>query len=69
MIPEGICEIRRGPGGPWTAEGLRMLEMRLAVSGVEDRLQLLVDTEEELVRFHARNRNLLVRLERAGPPC
>jgi len=69
MIPEGVCEIRHGPDGPWTADGLRMLEMRMAVSGVEDRLQLLVDTGGELVRFHARNRNLLVRLERAGPPC
>lgn len=69
MIPEGICELRRGPDGPWRADGLRMLEMKLAVAGVEDRLQLLVDSEDELVRFHARNRNLLVRLEEAGPPC
>jgi len=69
MIPEGVCEVGHGPDGPWAAEGLRMLEMRLAVSGVEDRLHLLVDAAGELVRFHARNRNLLVRLEGAGPPC
>jgi hypothetical protein len=69
LIPEGTCEVRCGPPGPWTADGLRILEMRLAVSGVEDRLHLLLDAAGELVRFHARNRNLLVRLEGAGPPC
>jgi hypothetical protein len=69
LIPEGVCEMRDAPDGPWTEEGLRLLEMRLTVAGVEDRLRLLVNAKQELVRFHARNRNLLVRLEGAATPC
>jgi hypothetical protein len=69
LIPEGTCTVEGGPEGPWSADGFRMLEMRLAASGVEDRLALLVDSAGELVRFHARNRNLLVRLEGSGSPC
>jgi hypothetical protein len=69
LIPEGVCRLLAVDGGPGMAGGCRLLEMRLAISGVEDRLHLLVDAAGDLIRLHARNRNLLVRLEGAGPPC
>jgi len=68
LLPDGLCELRRErdrapeAGSP----SLRLFDMSLIVGADRDRLRLAVDGRDDLVRFHARNRNLLVELDTAG---
>ncbi len=66
LVPEGSCELRPGPEHVADGRAHSTLVMDLELSGVRDRLHLLLDEAGDVVRFRARNRDLLVVLE-PGP--
>jgi hypothetical protein len=68
IVPEGTCEMRACPAPP-AGTTLHLLEMRLSLPHGEDLLHLAVGANGDLVRFHARNRSLLVQREGSELLC
>jgi hypothetical protein len=69
MIPEGICEVRRIEDLTEEGRTFRQLEGRMYLAGIDDMVRLVINERDDLVRYHTRNQNLLVKLEERGPSC
>lgn len=69
IIPNGLAEATRLSDSVEGNERLRVLETKISLPGFEDVLRLYVNEHGDLVRYQARNQNLVVELEERGPIC
>jgi len=69
IIPNGLAEVTRLPDKVEENETLRILETKISLPGYEDVLRLYVNAHGDLVRYQARNQNLVVQLEERGELC
>lgn len=69
IIPNGLAEVTRLADKVEENETLRVLETKISLPGYEDALRLYVNAKGDLVRYQARNQNLVVELEQRGELC
>jgi hypothetical protein len=63
IVPEGICQIIRRENIIENDEIFYQLESTLMVAGVEDVIYMVLNGNQDLIRYRSRNQNILVKLE------
>jgi len=69
IVPTGIAEVSRLEDTVEGGETLRLLETKISLPGYDEVLRLYVNTRGDLVRYQARNQNVVVKLEESGRLC
>lgn len=63
VIPEGVCQVSRREDIIENDRTCYQLEARLMVIGVEDVIYMVLNGNQDLIRYRSRNQNILVKLE------
>jgi hypothetical protein len=63
VIPDGLGEVRRMADLVEDGQTFRVLETKISIAGLQDVLQLVVNESGDMVRYHGKSQNVLVRLE------
>jgi hypothetical protein len=69
IVPTGMAEVSRLEDIVEDGETLRLLETQISLPGYDEVLRLYVSTRGDLVRYQARNQNVVVKLEESGRLC
>jgi hypothetical protein len=63
IIPNGLMEVRQLDDETRDGQRFHILEAKVAVAGFEDVLRIVVNERGDMVRYQARNQNVVVQLE------